>query len=112
MHPRRKAYLIFSIVYWLLVAAALALFGSAFDKVHVNHFALRRNYYNSQIDEEHYISGLYHKELGFYFLEFPASKTYLTDLKLNVTNADMKTVEITYTLVYRLRPQYIYSLYQ
>ena len=65
---KRTAYIIFSIVYWLLITAGLLLFGFAFEKVHINNFALKRNYYSSEIESETYVSGLYHKGIGYYFL--------------------------------------------
>ena len=102
MQKKNKVYLIFSIVYWLLVLTALLLFGFAFGKVHINKYGLLRNYYNSWINNETYISGLYHTGIGCYFIEFPSSKVYLTDQKLNVTNYDMNPMQITYTLVYRI----------
>lgn len=112
MLKRHKAYIIFSIVFWLLVLAGLILFGLAFGKVHINKFGILRNYYSSQIDERVYISGLYHIGLGNYFVEYPSSKVYLRDLKLNVTNSDMNVVQVTYSLVYRLKKDSLISLYQ
>ena len=109
---RKIAFLIFSIVFWLLILAGLLLFGLAFERVNINSFALKRNYYNSKIDSQQYSSGLYHKGLGFYFMQFPSSKHYLTDQTVNVTNADLQKVGLTYTLVYRIRPDKLYDLYQ
>lgn len=43
--------------------------------------------------------------LGNYFVELPSSKVYLYDIRLNATNKDMNVVQLTYSLVYRLRKQ-------
>ena len=90
----------------------LILFGLAFGKVHINKYGLLRNYYSSWIDNRVYIAGLYHIGIGCYFVEFPASKVYLSELKLNVTNSDKNTMEITYSLVYRIVKDQTYNLYQ
>lgn len=111
MNLRKKWYLWFSIVYWVLIAIGLLLFALALEKVPINYYGLKRNYFNSQIDPEHYPSGFYHKDIGFYFLHFPSSKRYLEDLFVNATNKDMQTVGVTYTLVYRLFPEKIETLY-
>lgn len=68
MHKKHKAYLIFSIVFWLLIIAGLILFGLSFGKVHINKYGLLRNYYSSWIDPNTYISGLYHIGIGCYFV--------------------------------------------
>ena len=112
MNPKVKSYLRFTIIYWLLAIAGLVLFGVAFDKVHINRYGLKRNYYDSRIDEDHYAAGVYHKGIGFYFVEFPSSKKYLEGLTINVTNADMNVLGLEYTLVYRINPEYLYDLYQ
>lgn len=112
MQKKHKAYLIFSIVFWLLVLAGLILFGLAFGKVNLNKYGLLRNYYSSWIDTNVYISGVYHIGIGCYFVEFPASKVYLNDLKLNVTNKDMNVMQITYSLAYRIIKDQTYNLYQ
>lgn len=109
---KHKTYLIFSIVFWLLILAGLILFGLSFGKVHINKFGLLRNYYSSWISDSTYISGLYYVGLGNYFVQFPSSKVYLTNLKLNVTNKDMNVMQITYTLVYRLPQNTIKDLYK
>lgn len=68
MLKRHKAYLIFSIIFWMLVVGSLILFGFAFGKVHINKFGILRNYYNSWIDDKVYISGTYHVGVGNYFI--------------------------------------------
>lgn len=50
MKPSTKAYLIFSIVFWLLILAGLLLFGLSFGRVSLNNYALRRNYFSSKVD--------------------------------------------------------------
>lgn len=112
MLKRHRAYLIFTIVFWLLVLAGLILFGLAFGKVHINKFGILRNFYSSWIDDKVYISGLYHVGIGNYFIEFPSSKVYVVDIKLNVTNSDMNVVQVTYSLVYRLKKDQLINLYQ
>lgn len=112
MHKKHKAYLIFSIVFWLLILAGLILFGLSLGKVGINKYGLLRNYYSSWIDTRVYISGLYHKGIGYYFIEFPSSKVYLNDIKLNVTNKDMNVMQLTYSLSYRIIKDQTYNLYQ
>ena len=111
MDKKPKAILIFTIVYLILTILALLLFGLAFDTVPINWYGLRRNYFSSFIEEEYYCSGLYHKEVGYYFIEFPSSNQYLTDLQLNVTNDNMEVIGVQFTLVYQLIPAQIYNLY-
>jgi len=108
---KHKVYLIFSIVFWLLILAGLILFGLAFGRVGINKFGILRNYYSSWISDEIYISGTYHVGIGNYFVEFPSSKVYLTDLKINVTNSDMNVMQVTYTLVYRIAQSQLKNLY-
>ena len=86
MNQRGKAILIFTIIYFLLTIIALVLFGLAFDAVPINWYGLRRNYFSSFIEEDYYCSGLYHKDVSYYFIPFPSSNQYLTDLRVNVTN--------------------------
>lgn len=112
MDKKPKAILIFSIIYLLLILMSLLLFGYSFEKVPLNFLALRRNFFSSSIDQEIYLSGLYHKELTYYFIPFPSSNVYLTDMSINVTNSDMENIGIVFTLVYQLVPEQIYSLYQ
>ena len=49
MKRKSKAYLIFSVVYWLLITMGLFLFGFSFDKVPINSYGLKRNYFSSYI---------------------------------------------------------------
>jgi DMSO reductase anchor subunit len=112
MHKNKKAYLIFSIVFWLLIATGVILFAVSLGRVHINKFGLLRNYYSSWISDDIYISGLYHIGVGNYFVEFPSSKIYLPSLKINVTNMDLNVQQLTYTLVYRLSQSQIKNLYQ
>ena len=112
MHKKHKTYLIFSIIFWLLILMGLLLFGYSLGKVHVNKYGILRNYYSSWISNETYISGLYHVGVGLYFVEFPSSKVYLNDIKLNVTNKDMNVMQITYSLVFRIIKDQTYNLYQ
>jgi hypothetical protein len=70
----------------------LMLFGYSFGSVSINKYGILRNYYSSWIDNKVYISGLYHVGIGCYFIQFPSSKVYLNDIKLNVTNKDMNVM--------------------
>jgi hypothetical protein len=89
MQKKSKAYLIFSIVFWALIGMGLVLFGLSFGRVHINKYGILRNHYSSWISGNVYISGLYYVGITNYFIEIPSSKVYLTNLKLNVTNADL-----------------------
>ena len=111
MSRKSKAYLIFSVVYWLLIGFGLFLFGFSFDKVPINSYGLKRNYFSSDIELSHYTSGLYYNQISYYFVEFPSSNVYLIDLELNVTNFNMETIGLTFTLVYQLNPDQLYNLY-
>jgi len=46
----------------------LMLFGYSFGRVSINKYGILRNYYSSWIDQQTYISGLYHIGIGCYFI--------------------------------------------
>jgi hypothetical protein len=96
-------YLIFSLIYWSLIIIGIVLFSLSLGKVHINKYGVLRNYYSSSISQDVYISGLYHVGISNYLIEFPSSNIYLPNIKLNVTNNDLNIIELTYTLVYRIR---------
>lgn len=111
MKKKNKAYLAFTLVFWSIIITGVTLFGVSFRKVRVNNYGILRNYYNSWMDQNIYNSGLYHVGVGNYFVEFPSSHVYVQDVKLNITNKDMKVMQITYSLVYRIRKDQVKSLY-
>jgi len=88
MQNRHKAYIIFSLIYWLVVIAGVILFLFAFQKVPINNYALRLSIFTSHIDLTYYLPGLYHTGIGYYFLPFPKSKVYLRDQRVEAINKD------------------------
>lgn len=89
MKKLHKIILIYSIIFWLLVAIGCILTGFAFEKVPVGFYGLKVHYFSSAVDQTYYTNGLYHKEIGYNFVHFPRTKQYVLDHKITVTNKDL-----------------------
>jgi len=50
MKRRNKIVLVFTIVYWLLIAIGIALMSLAFSKVPIGSYGLRVNYFSPAVD--------------------------------------------------------------
>lgn len=98
---RKKRILKFSIVYWLVVAFILTIFGLSFSKVPIGDYGLKANYFSPSIDRNYYLPGLYDISIGNYFILFPSTRQYLRNRTLQVTNQNQQRVTITYTLAYK-----------
>jgi hypothetical protein len=89
MNRVKKIMLIFSIVYWLLVAMGAILTGLAFEKVPIGYYGLRAYHFSSKVDTNYYTNGLYHAGVGYDFVLYPRTKQYLVDQQITVTNKDL-----------------------
>lgn len=72
MTKRCKAIWIYSVLFWVLAAIGLVMFGFAFARVDINTVALREQYWTGAIDTVVYTSGVYHRGLTYQFIRFPA----------------------------------------
>ena len=72
------------------------------------------------MDPTYYTNGLYHKGIGYYFVTYPSTKQYLLWQTVAVTNSDLETIQLSYSLCYRyvllviydrINPNKIYDMY-
>lgn len=89
MKRLHKIILIFSIIYWILIAIGCVLTGLAFSKVPINYYGLRAYYFSSAVDSNYYTNGLYNKGIGYNFVLYPRVKQYVIDQQITVTNQDL-----------------------
>jgi len=89
MLRRHKWLLGFSIVYWVIVMAGIALFSVSFQKVPIGKYGLKANYFSPNIESIYYTPGLYNAGVGFYFILFPSAKQYMLDNRVAVINKNL-----------------------
>ncbi len=89
MNRVKKIILIFSIVYWILIAVGVILMAFAFQKVPIGSYGLRAHHFSSSVDTEYYTNGLYNKGVGYDFVLYPRTKQYVIDQQITVTNSDL-----------------------
>jgi len=89
MIKRNKYILAYSIVFWIGVIVGVILFSVSFQKVPIEMYGLRANYFSPTIDPAYYTPGLYDTGIGFYFILFPSVKQYIVDSKVTVINLNL-----------------------
>ena len=109
MIRRHKWLLGFSIIFWLVVVVGIALNALALQKVPLGNFGLKTYFFSPNLEPTYFTPGLYDIGVGYYFLTFPSDLQYLVDQKMTAVNINLKPVNVTYSLTFRLLSDHLGS---
>ena len=87
MGSRETAFIVFTVIYFIIIIVGVSLFGSSFSIVDINRVALFRNKFSVQIEQgKVYMSGRlfnficiirYFTGLGGEFIDYPTTWQYI-----------------------------------
>ena len=89
MNKQTKIIIIFSVIFWLLIAIGIIIMSFTFGQVPVGNYGLRIDYFSPAVDNQYYTNGVYNKGIGHYFVLYPRTKQYVMDQKITVINKDL-----------------------